>query len=148
TDPTLLSTSTDHPTPRAGFLLQKLCDRLRVPKQYRQLATIVANGVGPMSQLKELAPHHILSLLQSMDAFRKPNQVSDFVYACRAALLAHDHSDEEVASTCELLQRCFEAARNIEVSDLSTNNCSGEETRPMVVERRLDALPFALRDHP
>ena len=144
---TPLSPSTNRPTPRAQFLLQTLCDRLRVPKRYRQLATMVANGVGPMSQLKDLAPHHILSLLQSMDAFRKPNQVSDFVYACRAALLAHDHSDEEVASTCELLQRCFEAARNIEVSDLSTNDCSGEEIRAVVARRRVDAIALALQCH-
>ena len=144
---TPLSPSTDRPTPRAQFLLQTLCDRLRIPKQYRQLATIVANGVGPMSQLKDLAPHHILSLLQSMDAFRKPNQVSDFICACRAALLAHDYSDEEVASTCELLQRCFEAARNIEVSDLSTNDCSGEEIRAVVARRRVDAIALALQCH-
>ena len=145
---TPLSPSTNRPTPRAQFLLQTLCDRLRVPKQYRQLATIVANGIGPMAQLKNLPPQHILSLLQSMDAFRKPNQISDFTRACQAALLAHGHSDEEVASTCELLQRCFEAARNIEVNDLATNDVSGEETRTMVIERRLDAITFALRDRP
>ena len=144
---TPLSPSTDRPTPNAQLLLQTLCDRLRIPKQYRQLATIVANGVGPMSQLKDLAPHHILSLLQSMDAFRKPNQVSDFICACRAALLAHDHSDEEVASTCELLKRCFEAARNIEVRDLSTNDCSGEEIRAVVARRRVDAIALALQCH-
>ena len=139
--------STHHPTPRAQFLLQTLCDRLRVPKQYRQLATIVANGIGPMAQLKNLPPQHILSLLQSMDAFRKPNQISDFTRACQAALLAHGHSDEEVASTCELLQRCFEAARNIEVSDLSTNDGSGEEIRAVVARRRVDAIALALQCH-
>ena len=144
---TPLSPSTDHSTPRVRFLLQALCDRLRVPKRYRQLATMVANGVGPMSQLKDLAPHHILSLLQSMDAFRKPNQVSDFICACQASLLAHGHTDEEVTSTCELLQRCFEAARSIEVSDLSTNDCSGEEIRTVVARRRVDAIAPALQCH-
>ena len=147
TNPTPLSPSTDHPPPRAGCLLQELCERLRVPKRYRQLATMVANGVGSMTRLKDLAPRHILSLLQSMDAFRKPNQVSDFICACQASLLAHGHTDEEVTSTCELLQRCFEAARNIEVSDLATNDCPGEEIRTVVARRRVDAIALALQCH-
>jgi tRNA nucleotidyltransferase (CCA-adding enzyme) len=147
-DPTPLNPSTDHPTSRTRFLLQVLCDRLRVPKRYRQLATMVANGVGTMTRLKDLAPHHILSLLQSMDAFRKPDRISDFICACQASLLAHGHANEEVTSTCELLQRCFEAARNVNFSDLTTHGVSGEEIRTMVVERRLDAITFALRDHP
>jgi len=147
TNPTPLSPSTDHPPPRAVCLLQELCERLRVPKRYRQLATMVANGVGSMTRLKDLAPRHILSLLQSMDAFRKPNQVSDFICACQASLLAHGHTDEEVTSTCELLQRCFEAARNIEVSDLPTNDCSGEEIRTVVAGRRVDAIALALQCH-
>ena len=108
---------------------------------------MVANGIGPMAQLKDLAPQHILSLLQSIDAFRKPNQVSDFVCACQAVLLAHGHADEEVTGTCELLQRCFEAARNVEVSDLSTNDCSGEAIRTVVAGRRLDAIALTLRNH-
>ena len=148
TDPIPLNPLSNHPTPHPQFLLQALCDRLRVPKRYRQLATMVANGVGPMSQLKDLAPRDILSLFQSMDAFRKPNQVSDFICACQASLSAHGHTDKEVTSTCEQLQRCFDAAHNVNFSDLATNGVSGEETRTMVVERRLDAITFALRDRP
>jgi tRNA nucleotidyltransferase (CCA-adding enzyme) len=147
TDPAPLSPSTDDPTPRAGCLLQELCDRLRVPKRYRQLATMVVNGIGPMAQLKDLAPQHILSLLQSIDAFRKPDQISDFACVCRAALLAQDYSDEEVTGTCEQLQRCFEAARNIEVGDLATNDCPGEEIRTVVAERRVDAIALTLQRH-
>ena len=147
TDPAPLSPSTNHPPPRAGCLLQELCERLRVPKRYRQLATMVAHGVDPMGRLKDLAPQHTLSLLQNIDAFRKPDQVSDFVCACQAALLAQDYSDEEVTSTCELLQRCFEAARNIEVSDLATNDCPGEEIRTVVAERRVDAIALTLQRH-
>jgi tRNA nucleotidyltransferase (CCA-adding enzyme) len=108
---------------------------------------MVANGVGTMTRLKDLAPHHILSLLQSMDAFRKPNRISDFICACQASLLAHGHSDEEVTGTCEQLQRCFEAARNIEVNDLATNDRPGEEIRTVVAERRLDAIALTLRNH-
>ena len=147
TDATPLSPSTNHLAPRAGFLLQELCDRLRVPKHYRRLATMVANGVGPMGRLKDLAPHHILSLLQSIDAFRKPNQVSDFVCACQAVLLAHGHADEEVTGTCEQLQRCFEAARNVDFGNLATNDCSGEAIRTVVAEGRLDAIALTLRNH-
>ena len=147
TNPTPRNPSTDNSSPRAVLVLQELCDRLRVPKGYRQLATIVANGVGPMTRLKDLAPHHILSLLQSIDAFRKPDQVSHFSCACQAVLLAQNYSDEEVTNTCAQLQRCFEAARNIEVNDLATNDRPGEEIRTAVSERRLDAIALILRNH-
>jgi hypothetical protein len=73
--------------------------------------------------------------------------VSHFACACQAILLAQNYSDEEVTSTCAQLQRCFEAARNIEVNDLATNDRPGEEIRTVVSERRLDAIALILRNH-
>ena len=55
---------------------------------------------------------------------------------------------KDLTSTCDQLKRCLDDPHNLDFSDLATNGVSGEETRAMVVERRLDAITFTLRDRP
>ena len=119
--------------------LRAVCERLRVPTTYRKLATMVANHYTLVGELDERAPQEILALLQSLDAFRKPQQGADFGLACQAVLQAHgEHA--VAAARIDYLQRCLQAALGVNLSDLSASTATGEARRLLVYQRRSDAI--------
>ena len=65
-------------------LVEAFCDRLKVPKEYRDIALKVTEFHLLMHQAFTLQPKTILKLLKSLDALRKPQNLVRFVDACKA----------------------------------------------------------------
>jgi tRNA nucleotidyltransferase (CCA-adding enzyme) len=61
-----------------------LCERLRVPAECRDLALIMARQHGNIHRAAELRPSTIVQLLQSADAFRKPDRFTRLLQAVKA----------------------------------------------------------------
>ncbi len=59
-------------------LVEKLCERLRVPNECRDLAVLVARYHGDVHRADELRPATILKLLAATDVFRKPERFEEF----------------------------------------------------------------------
>jgi tRNA nucleotidyltransferase (CCA-adding enzyme) len=69
---------------RSIELIDKLCARLRVPSEYRDLAVIVARCHGNVHRAFELRPKTILEMLEKADAFRRPERFAQALLACEA----------------------------------------------------------------
>jgi tRNA nucleotidyltransferase (CCA-adding enzyme) len=69
---------------RSVELIEKLCDRLRVPGDYRDLSVIVARYHGNAHRAFELRPDTILDMLEKADAFRRPERFAQALLACEA----------------------------------------------------------------
>ena len=69
---------------RSVALIQGLCSRLRVPGEYRDLATIVARYHGIVHRAFELNPKTIVEFLERSDAFRRPERFAQTLLACEA----------------------------------------------------------------
>jgi tRNA nucleotidyltransferase (CCA-adding enzyme) len=63
-------------------VLDKVCQRLRVPKIYRQLAALVIRYHLLAFKLHELHPNKIVDMLSSLDAFRRPQRFKQWLLAC------------------------------------------------------------------
>ena len=63
-------------------LVERLCDRLRVPGECRDLAVLVARHHGDVHRAQELRPATILKLLSSADVYRKPERFEELLAAC------------------------------------------------------------------
>lgn len=59
-----------------------LCERIRVPKDIRDLALLVARFHGDVHRALELRPATIANLLQAIDAYRKKARFKTFLQAC------------------------------------------------------------------
>ena len=81
---------------RSVRLLRSLCERLRVPVDCRELATVVAREHGHIHRSGELGPSALLRLLERCDAIRKPQRFADILLACecdaRGRLGKHDEA--------------------------------------------------------
>jgi tRNA nucleotidyltransferase (CCA-adding enzyme) len=69
---------------RSVALIDALCERLRVPSEYRELSVIVARYHGNVHRAFELRPNTILEILEKTDAFRRPERFSQALLACEA----------------------------------------------------------------
>src|SRR5690606_7788826 len=69
---------------RGAALVERLCARLRIPNEYRELAVAVARHHLLCHRLPELRPGTVLELLEALDAFRRPERVELFGLACEA----------------------------------------------------------------
>lgn len=62
-------------------LVRALCERLRVPADCRELALLAARWHGIAHRAMELRPRTILKLLESCDAFRRPERFRELLVA-------------------------------------------------------------------
>jgi tRNA nucleotidyltransferase (CCA-adding enzyme) len=69
---------------RSVELIESLCERLRVPGEYRDLSVIVARYHGNAHRAYELRPDTILEMLEKADAFRRPERFAQVLLACEA----------------------------------------------------------------
>ncbi|HEX5419177.1 MAG TPA: multifunctional CCA addition/repair protein, partial [Gammaproteobacteria bacterium] len=82
-DPALLPRHRGHEQ-RSVEILQRLFERLPVPRTFQGLAVDVAKQHGLVHRAAELKPSTVLKLLTSVDALRRPERFDDFLAACEA----------------------------------------------------------------
>lgn len=69
---------------RGVEIIESLCARLRIPNQYRKLATLVSRFHLNIHRLFELRANTIVKLLEQCDAFRRPQLFYNLLIACQA----------------------------------------------------------------
>jgi tRNA nucleotidyltransferase (CCA-adding enzyme) len=63
-------------------LLQKVCERLRVPTDCKELAEVVAREHGNIHRSAELGPEALMRLLERCDAIRQAERFERVLQAC------------------------------------------------------------------
>ena len=67
---------------RSVKLLQKVCKRLRIPNDCKELAEVVAREHGNIHRSAELGPEALMRLLERCDAIRQPERFERVLQAC------------------------------------------------------------------
>lgn len=137
---------------RGAELVQKLCERYRVPNDYRDLAVLVARYHLHCHRLAELRPITVLELLEALDAFRRPERVDLYATACEADARGRTGLEDKPYPQREQLRRAFEAARAVDTAAVAAEAVqrgqSGEAIGAQIRASRLQAVKEALRPDP
>ncbi len=67
-----------------ALLVMAVCQRLRVPREFAELAGQVARHHGKAHRIDELRPGTLLDLFETLDLFRRPQRAEPFLLACEA----------------------------------------------------------------
>lgn len=67
---------------RGVALVQAFCDRLKAPREYREIAVLVTREHSRIHRAQELRPATMLELLEGLDALRRPERFTDILTAC------------------------------------------------------------------
>ena len=128
-------------------LVTELCDRLRIPNEFRELAILVARHHGVVHRAFELRPGTVLELLENTDALRRPERFESFLLACEADARGRTGLEDRPYGQGDHLRAALAAARGCTPTVEETSTLPGPEIAARLRTRRLEALK-ALRPAP
>jgi tRNA nucleotidyltransferase (CCA-adding enzyme) len=101
--------------------VEDVCDRFKVPNEHRALALHVCREHLLVHRIHELRPETVFDLLQRIDAFRRPERVKQLALVCEIDKRGRLGLTENDYPPAAILQRYFDAANAVKVSQLNTN---------------------------
>lgn len=125
---------------RGAALVEHLCARIRVPNAFRDLAVLTAKFHLHAHRARELRPATILSLFESLDAFRRPARFRDFLTTCEADHRGRGGMEVTPYPQGELLVRCHEAAAQVDPKPIVAAGACGDAVMSALRERRLESI--------
>ena len=125
---------------RSVGLIEKLCDRYRVPSRYRELAIIVARHHLHCHRVMEMRADTILLKLEAMDAFRRPERFEQFLLACEADIRGREGLEDRPYPQAQYFADALTAATDIDTSEMKKQNLSGEEIGALIRKLRTKAI--------
>jgi tRNA nucleotidyltransferase (CCA-adding enzyme) len=124
-------------------LVEDLCQRLRVPKAYRELAVLVTRYHLHYHRAGELKASTLLKTLQALDAFRRPQRFEQFLLACEADSRGRPGFEDAHFEQSGILRRCFAAAAAVDSETLLAEGLRGPALGEALERRRLQAIKGA-----
>lgn len=130
-------------------LIRDVCERLRVPKRYAALARLVCEYHTHCHRAAELKPASLLRVLEALDAFRRPQQLAQFLPACEADSRGRTGFEERPYPQADILRQAAAAARAVDVPALLSDNKvvsrSPEAIKTRIAQARSQAIARALQ---
>jgi tRNA nucleotidyltransferase (CCA-adding enzyme) len=132
---------------RGVQLLEAVCERLRVPKRFCDLARITARWHGQVHKAAELRSATLLKLFEGVDLFRRPERFEQMLTACEADSRGRAGFAEHVYVQGDLVRRCAEAARAVDVGAIAKASTDRARIPDDIRRARLRAIA-AVRNEP
>lgn len=123
--------------------LQTLCERLKVPQDYRQLAITACREHLNVHRLAELRDRTVHELLVRCDAFRRPERIAQLALVCEADKRGRLGSEDAAYSQGEQLKRLHAAALAINARDLAAEGLQGPQIGEALAKARIAAIAAA-----
>ncbi len=131
---------------RGVALVKALCQRFRIPNDYRDLAVITARYHTHCHRADELKPQTLLKTLEGLDAFRKPERFELFLVACEADFRGRKGKETESYPQAEIFRQAYRAAQAINTSLIAEAAANNGEQGAVVGEQIREARVRAIRE--
>ena len=131
---------------RSVDLVAALCERLRVPAECRDLALIMAREHGNIHRAAELRAGTIVKLLQSADAFRKPERFARLLQACACDKRGRLGMQDAPYPPAERMAIALQAAAGVDAGAIARQLSDPARIKEHVHQARVNAVRVALRE--
>lgn len=121
-------------------IIEALCQRLRVPSKYKELACIVSEHHLKMHKLSELKSTTALRLLESTGSLRNDDRAEHFVFACEADARGRTGLEDRPYPQKELFFQYAAAANSVDSSAIAKQNSDGEKIKDAIRRARATAI--------
>ena len=125
---------------RSVELLRSLCERIRVPADCRDLALLVARYHGDVHRALELRPETIVRLLQSCDAWRRPERFTQVLQACAADARGRTGHEQDDYPQAAYLLRALQAAQSVDAGEIAKQCINSKQIADRLHEARVAAV--------
>lgn len=121
-------------------LIEDLCDRLRIPNAYRELAILTARHHASVHRAAELRASTLLKLLETVDAFRRPERFRELLTACETDARGRAGLEDQPYPQRDYLLRARDAAAAVTLSEEERQSLQGPFLGERLREKRLAAV--------
>ncbi|WP_349675739.1 MULTISPECIES: multifunctional CCA addition/repair protein [unclassified Thiothrix] len=143
TPPDILPSHHGH-EPVSRQLTTELCQRLRVPNRFRELAEHVAEYHGHIHKARELRPQTILKVLEATDAFRKPARFAQLLLACEADSRGRSGFENRPYPQADIFRQALAACLQVDVTTIVQQGFKGMQIREETHRQRVHAIKQAV----
>ena len=119
-------------------IIKKLCERLRVPNEYRDLALLVSDQHQNVHQAFELRAETIVKVFDKADFWRKPERLNQLLLACIADMRGRTGFEHQAYPQSDYLNACFLAANNVDIKAIIAAGFQGGQIKQALNLRRID----------
>ncbi len=144
TDPGILPHHNGHEE-RGYYLVKDLCKRYKIPKSYSQLAEITSKYHTHIHRAFEVKAKTLLKLLESTDAFRRPERFEQFLLACTADSRGRPGYEQNPYEQADFFRKLLKAVSLVDVKDIIDAGFKGIKIREKLYQKRLVLVKQLLR---
>ena len=124
-------------------LVESLCERVRVPNEYRDLALAVCAQHSNIHRAAELRPSTILKVFNQLDLWRKPERLEQLLLCCIADHKGRKGCEDQPYPQQAIFETAYAAALKVDVQDVITDGFKGKAIREELDRRRVKAIAEA-----
>lgn len=121
-------------------LIKQLCERVRVPNEYRDLALMVCEQHSNIHRAAELRPETKLKVLNKFDVWRKPERLQDILLCCMADSRGRTGHEEIDYPQKAIFEQAYQAALSVDVQSIIQDGFKGADIREEMEKRRVTAI--------
>ena len=127
-------------------IIKKLCERVRVPNEFRDLALLVCEQHSNIHRAGELKPTTFLKVLNKFDVWRKPDRLNDILLCCQADHAGRKGLQDQPYPPKARFEAAYQAALEVEVKAIIADGFKGKDIREEQEKRRAFAIENALSE--
>ncbi|CAK3497475.1 fused CCA tRNA nucleotidyltransferase/phosphohydrolase [Vibrio crassostreae] len=127
-------------------IIKKLCERVRVPNEFRDLALLVCEQHSNIHRAGELKPTTFLKVLNKFDVWRKPDRLNDILLCCQADHAGRKGLEDQPYPQKARFEAAYQAALQVEVKAIIADGFQGKDIREEQEKRRAAAIESALAE--
>tara|TARA_Y100001956_G_scaffold82452_1_gene103395 strand:+ start:3529 stop:4740 length:1212 start_codon:yes stop_codon:yes gene_type:complete len=121
-------------------LIKKLCERVRIPNEFRDLALMVCEQHSNIHRASELRPETKLKVLNKFDVWRKPERLEEILLSCMADSRGRTGFEDIEYPQKSIFENAYQAALSVNVQDIIKDGFKGEDIRTEMEKRRVEAI--------
>jgi tRNA nucleotidyltransferase (CCA-adding enzyme) len=121
-------------------LVEKFCERLRVPNACRELALSVTRDHINVHRVQEMRPATLLELLERFDAFRRAERFEQALLACECDARGRLGLENAPYPQTDYLREAARIARSVQARELVAEGFEGAKLGDELKRRRQRAL--------
>lgn len=119
--------------------VRELCNRLKVPSSFRDLAEIVCREHLMCHRVLDLRPGTVWRLLQRIDVLRKPERVEEYIQSCLCDARGRLGLETRDYPQADFLRASIIVVRKVRAADLPSN-LKGLSIGEALVAARIEAI--------
>jgi tRNA nucleotidyltransferase (CCA-adding enzyme) len=121
-------------------LVEALAARLKAPSEHHELAVLAARHHTNVHRALELKPATLLKLLETTDAFRRPQRFAELLLACEADARGRTGLEDRPYPQAEYLRRARDATARVSLSEEERQGLEGPRIGARIRDKRLAVL--------